>query len=125
MKFSSLIFYLLFYIAPTVSPTVTNTIRSIDGSCILIVWTAITFDQAGGFFEYNIVISMVMNGKIQTENKVFRVPYNETSYNVTDLNNGATYMVSMSVSVDDGTGQEQLTGPISDPIEVSSPGMHS
>ena len=125
MKFLSLIFCLLFYIAPTVSPTVTNTIRSIDGSCILIVWTAITFDQAGGFFEYNIVISMVMNGKIQTENKVFRVPYNETSYNVTDLNNGATYMVSMSVSVDDGTGQEQLTGPISDPIEVSSHGMHS
>ena len=121
-----LIFCLLFYIAPTVSPTVTNTIRSIDGSWILIVWTAITFDQAGGFFEYKIVISMVMtNGKRQTENKVFSVPYNETSYNVTDLNNGATYMVSMSVSVDDGTGQEQLTGPISDPIEVSSPGMHS
>ena len=52
-----------------------------------------------------------------------RVPYNETSVNVTDLDTQATYGVAMGLSVDDGSGQPPIAGPNSVTIEVTSPGM--
>ena len=51
-----------------------------------------------------------------------RVPYNETSVNVTDLDTQATYGVAMGLSVDDGSGQPPIAGPNSVTIEVTSPG---
>ena len=52
-----------------------------------------------------------------------RVPYNETSVNVTDLDTQATYGVAMGLSVDDGSGQPPITGPNSVTIEITPPGM--
>ena len=54
---------------------------------------------------------------------MIRVPYNETSVNVTDLDTQATYGVAMGLSVDDGSGQPPIAGPNSVPIEVMSPGI--
>ena len=54
---------------------------------------------------------------------MIRVPYNETSVNVTDLDTQATYGVAMGLSVDDGSGQPPIAGPNSEPIEITPPGM--
>ena len=54
---------------------------------------------------------------------MIRVPYNETSVNVTDLDTQATYGVAMGLSVDDGSGQPPIAGPNSVTIEITPPGM--
>ena len=95
--------------------------RSDDGTNMTITWNAVSLDQARGFFEYTIKLAR-SSRKRQTGELTYQVPYTETSYTATDLDDQATYGVSMGLSVHDGSGQP-ITGPSSEPIDVSSPGQ--
>ena len=96
--------------------------RSADGTNMTITWNKVSLDQARGFFEYTIRLAARSSRKRQSGDLTYQVPYTETSYTATDLDDQATYGVSMGLSVDDGSGQGPIAGPSSEPIDVSSPG---
>ena len=107
--------------APSVSPSGINIVRSNDGTNMTITWVRVTLEDARGFFEYVIIIVVRSNRKRQTVERI-RVPSTETSYTATGLDDQATYGVSMGLSVDDGSGRGPVAGPMSETMEISSPG---
>ncbi|XP_019860105.1 PREDICTED: netrin receptor DCC-like, partial [Amphimedon queenslandica] len=107
-------------LTPSVSPSNVQAVRSDDGTNMTITWDAVSLTQARGFFEYTIRLRR-SSRKRQAGDLVYRVPSTETSYTATDLDDQATYSVSMGLSVDDGSGQGPIAGPTSPPIEISSP----
>ena len=106
--------------APSVSPGNVQAVRSADGTNMTITWDAVSLTEARGFFEYTIRLTR-SSRKRQTGDPI-RVPYTETSYTAVDLDDQATYGVSMGLSVDDGSGQGPIAGPPGVTIEISSPG---
>uniref|UniRef100_A0A1X7T273 Uncharacterized protein n=1 Tax=Amphimedon queenslandica TaxID=400682 RepID=A0A1X7T273_AMPQE len=106
-------------LTPSVSPSNVQAVRSDDGTNMTITWDKVSLEQARGFFEYT--IRLTRSSKKRQGEDTIRVPFTETSYTATDLDDQATYSVSMGLSVDDGSGQGPIAGPTSPPIEISSP----
>ena len=80
----------------------------------MISWIPVSLEEARGFFQYHIVLDST-----DSQSRVVKVPFNETSVNITDLNPQLMYTLTVSAAVVSETGQ-LLEGPSSSPITINS-----
>jgi hypothetical protein len=106
---------------PSIAVSGVTANRSADGQSMLISWNPISLIEAKGFFQYQIIVSQVVEDRRrQTSDMIINVPFNESSYNVTGLDPQVVYTVAVRAAVQ-GEDGEVLEGPTTPPISVISP----
>ena len=86
----------------------------------MISWIPVSLEEARGFFQYHIVLDSTDSSRSrQSSARIVKVPFNETSVNITDLDPQLMYTLTVSVVVLSETGQ-LLEGPSSSPITINS-----
>ena len=96
--------------------------RSEDGTSMTVTWTPLSLEEVGGFFEIEVVASVSNDRRRQQTDIRERVPYSESSAELTGLDPNDDYSVTAR-TVLTGSDGSTASGPTSEPLEVDSPGM--
>ena len=88
-----------------------------NGSVLDVSWQPVSLEDAGGFYRNRIILSTNEgNNQVVT----LYIPYSESSTEFVGLEPFTNYTLTMSIVVIDTAEGEELIGPNSEPIRVTS-----
>ena len=96
--------------------------RSEDGTNMTVTWTPLSLEEVGGFFQIEVVATVSNDRRRQQMDITNRVPYSESSAELTGLDPNDDYSVTAR-TVLTGSDGSTILGPMSEPLEVISRGM--
>ena len=96
--------------------------RSEDGTTMTVTWTPLSLEEVGGFFEIEVVASVSNDRRRQQTDITKRVPYSESSAELTGLDPNDDYSVTARTVLTGSDGSTE-SGSTSQPLEVDSPGI--
>ena len=79
------------------APEVHSINRSNDGTVITVSWQRITLEQARGFFQYRVTLTLLTSNMQQAVTFTKTIPSGQTSVVLRDLDPTVQYIVSVGV----------------------------